>query len=56
MAFSYSDPGGTLDNKLNGLKPLFSHKKSFMPQKRSKKMLLQWSANLVSHTIHDLSV
>ena len=56
IAFSYSDPGGTLDNKLNDLKLLFSSKKSFTPQKRSKKMLLVWRANLVSRTIHDLSV
>ena len=45
-----------MDNKLNDLKPLFSRKKSFTPQKRSKKMLLLWRANLVSRTIHDLSV
>ena len=28
IAFSYSDPGGTLENKSNDLKPLFSRKKS----------------------------
>ena len=46
IAFSYSDAGGTLENKLNDLKPLFSRKKSLTFQKRSKKMLLQWRANL----------
>ena len=40
IAFSYSDPGGTLEKILNNLKPLFSCKKSFTFQKRSKKMLL----------------
>ena len=45
-----------MDNKLNDLKPLLSRKKSFTPPKRSKKMLLHWKANLVSRTIHDLSV
>ena len=44
--FSYSDPGGTLENKLNDLKPLFSRKKSLTFQKRSKKMFLHWRANL----------
>ena len=42
----YSDPGGTLENKLNDLKPLFSRKKSLTFQKRSKKMFLRWRANL----------
>ena len=46
IAFSYSDPGGTLENKLNDLKPLFSRKKSLTFQKRSKKMFLHWRANL----------
>ena len=46
ITFSYSGPGGTLENKLNDLKPLFSHKKSLTFQKRSKKMLLHWRANL----------
>ena len=46
IAFSYSDPGGTLENKLNDLKPLFSRKKSLTFQKRSKKMSLHWRANL----------
>ena len=30
IAFSYSDPEGTLENKLNDLKPLFSRKMSLM--------------------------
>ena len=42
----YSDPGGTLENKLNDPKPLFSRKKSLTFQKRSKKMFLHWRANL----------
>ena len=43
----YSDPGGTLENKLNDPKPLFSRKKSLTFQKRSKKMSLpSWRANL----------
>ena len=46
ITFSYSDPGTTLENRLNDLKPLFSRKKSLMFQKRSKKMLLHWRANL----------
>ena len=33
--FGYSYPGGTLENKLNDLKPLFSRKKSLTFQKRS---------------------
>ena len=48
IAFSYSDPGGTLENKLNDLKPLFSRKKSLTFQKRWKKMLLHWRANLAN--------
>ena len=40
IAFSYSDPGGTLENKLNNLKPLFSRKKSLTFQKRSKENAL----------------
>ena len=47
IVFSYSDPGGTLENKLNDLKPLFSRKKSLTFQKRSKKTLLHWRTNLV---------
>ena len=46
IAFSYSDPGNTLEDKLNDPKPLFSRKKIFAFQKKLKKMLLQWSANL----------
>ena len=46
MTFSYSDPVGTLESKLNDLKPLFSRKKSLTFQKRSKKMSLYWRANL----------
>ena len=42
IAFSNSDPGDTLDNKLNDLKPLYSRKKSFAFQKKLKKMLLHW--------------
>ena len=42
----YSDPGGTLENKLNDLKLLFSRKKSLTFLKRSKKMFLHWRANL----------
>ena len=46
ITFSYSDPGGSLESKLNDLKPLFSRKKSLTLQKRSKKMPLYWGANL----------
>ena len=49
IAFSVSDTGGTLENKLNNLKPLFdlfSHKKCFTFWKWSKKMLLHWRTNL----------
>ena len=35
--FSYSDSGGTLENKLNDLKPLFSRKNSFAFQKMEGK-------------------
>ena len=35
--FSYSDPGGTLKNKLNNLISLFSRKKSFAFQKKESK-------------------
>ena len=41
IAFSYSGPGDTLENKLNDLKPLYSGKKSFAFQKKLKKMLLR---------------
>ena len=48
ITFSYSDPGATLQNKLNDLipVPLYSRKKSFVFQKKLKKMLLHWRANL----------
>ena len=46
IAFSYSDPGDTLANKLNGLKSLYSRKKSFAFQKKLNKMLLHRRANL----------
>ena len=46
VIFRLSDPGGTLENNLNDLKPLFSRKKSLTFQKRSKKMFLHWRANL----------
>ena len=51
IAFSYSYPGGTLENNLNDLKPLFSQKKSFTFQKRSMKMLLHLRANLADQNI-----
>ena len=51
IAFSYSDSGGTLEDKLNDLKPLFSRKKSLTFQKRLKKMLLHWIANLADQNI-----
>ena len=51
IPFIYSDPGGTLENKLNDLKPLFSRKKSLTFRKRSKKMLLHWIANLADQNI-----
>ena len=35
IAFMYSDPGGTLENKLNELKPFFWRKKSFAFQKKA---------------------
>ena len=46
IGFSYSDPGDTLENKLNDLKPLYSRKKSFAFQKKLKKMLFPWRVNL----------
>ena len=46
IAFSYSDPGDTLENKLNDLKPLYTRKKSFAFQKKLKKMLWAWRVNL----------
>ena len=36
IAFSHSDPGDTLEDKLNDLKPLYSRKKSFAFQKKLK--------------------
>ena len=36
IAFSYSDPRDTLEDKLNDLKPLYSRKKSFAFQKKLK--------------------
>ena len=46
VAFSYSDPEDTLENKLNNLKHFYSCKKSFAFQKKLKKMLLHWKVNL----------
>ena len=40
IAFSNSDPGDTLDNKLNDLKPLYSRTKSFAFQKKFKENAL----------------
>ena len=40
-----------MENKLNDLKPLFSRKKSLTFQKRSKKMLLHWIANLADKNL-----
>ena len=40
------DPGATLENKLNDLKPLYIRKKSFAFQKKLKKTLLHWKVNL----------
>ena len=54
--FSYSDPGGTLENKLNDLKPLFSRKKSLTFQKKSKKMFLHWRANLADQNQQQLKI
>ena len=56
IAFSYSDPGGTLENKLNDLKPLFSSKKSLTFQKKSKKMFLHWRANLADQNKQQLKI
>ena len=56
IPFIYSDPGGTLENKLNDLKPLFSRKKSLTFRKRSKKMLLHWIANLADQNIKQLQL
>ena len=46
ITFSYSDPGDTLENKLNNLKHFYSRKKSFAFQKKLKKMLLHFQVNL----------
>ena len=46
IAFSYSDPGDTLENKLNNLKHFYSCKKSFGFQKKLRKMLLHFQVNL----------
>ena len=46
IAFSYSDPGDTLENKLNNLKHFYSRKKSFGFQKKLRKMLLHFQVNL----------
>ena len=60
--FSYSDPGGTLENKLNDLKPLFSRKKSFAFQNTEGQILPTRINNnhrkliCMSRTIHDFSV
>ena len=56
IAFSVSDTGGTLENKLNNLKPLFdlfSHKKYFTFQKRSKKMLLHIRGQILQTRINN---
>ena len=60
--FSYSDPGGTLENKLNDLKPIFSRKKSFAFQNTEGQILPTRINNnhrkliCMSRTIHDFSV
>ena len=56
IAFSYSDPGATLQNKLNDLKPvpLYSRKKSFVFQKKLKKMLLHCNVNLANQNKQQL--
>ena len=56
--FSYSDPGGTLENKLNDLIPLFSRKKGFAFKKRRVNLADQTKqqSQRVSRTINDLSV
>ena len=50
IAFSFSDAGDTLENKLNDLKPLYSRKKSFAFQKKLKKMRLPWRVNLADQS------
>ena len=56
--FSYSDPRGTLENKLNDLIPLFSRKKGFAFKKRRVNLADQTKqqSQRVSRTINDLSV
>ena len=54
IAFSFSDPGDTLENKLNDLKPLYSRKKSFAFQKKLKKMLLPRRVNLAQQSKQQL--
>ena len=69
ITFSYLDPGDTLENKLNDLKPSYSRKKSFAFQRSLKKCscLGGWilptrinnnhrKLRCMSCTIHDLSV
>ena len=48
IAFSYSDPGDTLENKLNNLKHFYSRNKSFAFEKKLKKMLLHFQVNLAN--------
>ena len=48
IAFSYSDAGDTLENKLNNLKHFYSRKKCFAFQKKLEKMLLHWKVNLAN--------
>ena len=50
IAFSFSDEGDTLENKLNDLKPLYSRKKIFALQKKLKKMFLPWKVNLAEQS------
>ena len=54
IAFSFSDPGDTLENRLNDLKPLYSRKKSFAFQKKLKKMLLPRRVNLAHQSKQQL--
>ena len=48
IAFSYSDPGDTLENKLNNLKHFYSRNKTFAFEKKLKKMLLHFQVNLAN--------
>ena len=56
--FSYSDPRGTLENKLNDLITLFSRKKGFAFKRRRVNLADQTKqqSQRVSRTINDLSV